>query len=507
MVVAAAGVFSPVGESWKHLRSTVLATYIVETVVLTGAVGLLATLLGTLLAWFTVNYTFPGSRFFSWALGLPIALPAYISSFTYAHVLGITGPVFTSLRAMFGAEIAAAMLPEIMSLSGCIFVLTFSLYPYVYYTARASFSGSSSQYIETARSCRKGDWAVFLKIALPISRPAIVAGGSLVVMETLNEYGATSYYGVNTMVTGIFRAWVAMGDVSSALRMSGFFLFAVVVLLILERLQRQKRRYHDPRPRPPVMIEPRKISGLIMTGLCAVAFGLGLAVPTLQLLSWAVDVLSGHKAAVLLAATVRSVFLSAGTGLICLFVSLILLFLLRRSKTHVAGVATEIGGSGYAIPGAIIAVAVLYLAQFINNQTSLFLFGTLGMLIYAYVVRFLAITIKPLRAGLAKVPRSFDDAGALAGRSQIFTFLRVHTPLLRSAAVSSLIIISIDILKELPMTLILRPFNFDTLATLSYDYALQDRLPEASLPALVILMAGVGAAMLLMKRQRNLSGG
>ena len=507
MLVAAVGVFRPSGEAWRHLRSTVLSGYIFDTIVLTAAVGLLATMLGTLLAWFTVNYTFPGSRFFSWALGLPIALPAYISAFTYAHVLGITGPVFRSLRAVFGADAAAAMLPEIMSLAGCIFVLTFSLYPYVYYTARSFFSGSSSHYVETARSCGRGDAAVFFRIAVPISRPAIVAGGSLVVMETLNEYGATSYYGVNTMVTGIFRAWFAMGDVSSALRLSGFFLIGTVIILALEKLQRGRRRYHETKPRPIRAVRPRRISGFIMCGVCAFSFGFGLAVPTLQLLFWAVGAFSGPRAVALAAATVRSVLLSAGTGLICLAVSLFLLYLVRGRSTRAANSALEISASGYAVPGAIIAVGVLYLARFVNDHTSLFLFGTLGVLVYAYVVRFLAITIKPLRAGLAKVPMSFDDAGALTGRSRLYTFLRVHTPLLRSAAVSSLIIVCIDLLKELPMTLVLRPFNFDTLAALAYEYALQDRLPEASLPSLMIVAAGVSAAMLLMKQQRNITGG
>lgn len=500
MIIVAAGMFARPGEEWQHIRSTLLLDYVVETVALAVGVTAGASIIGTVLAWFTVNYEFPGSRIFSWLLGLPIALPAYISAYTYAHITGVTGPVFTTARSLFGPELATRFLIDIMSLPGCIFIMTLALYPYVYFTARSYFAGSSRTYIETARSCGRGDFSIFLRVALPVARPAIVAGGALVLMETLNEYGATSYYGVNTMVTGIFRAWFSLGDVASAVRLSGYFLVAVIAVLSLERVSRRRRRYEDASPRPFDTVRPGRPARIAMTVVSLTVLSLGLLIPVAQLAAWVVRAATSERLAALAGSVLRSAALAAVSGIACVAVSIVVVHFVRNRKSPVTLVATEALLSGYAVPGAIIVVGILALSQFVERQTTVFLFGSIGLLVYAYVVRYLAITTKPFQASISKIPSTFDDAAMLTGRGRFGTFLRVHLPMMQKAVSAGLLVVCIDLLKELPITLVLRPFNFSTLATRAFELAQQDRLPESAIPALTIVVIGMIPAALLSGR-------
>jgi iron(III) transport system permease protein len=502
MIIVAAGIFGSAGEEWQHIRSILLLDYVVDTVLLAVGVTMGASALGTLFAWFTVNYDYPGSRLFSWALGLPIALPAYISAYTYAHMFGITGPFYRLARFIFGAEIASIQMINIMSLPGCMFVMIFALYPYVYFTARSFFSGSSRSYIETARSCGKGDVEVFINVALPITRPAIVAGGALVLMETLNEYGATSYYGVNTMVTGIFRAWFALGDVGSATKLAGFFLMAVIGILSMERLNRRRRRYHDSAPRPFDLMRPSRPARAAMTVFSILPLAFGLFIPLAQLIAWTVQTADMAGLFALSYTLVRSTLLAGVSGAICVVVSLLFIFFVRRRRSTATLIATEALLSGYAVPGAIIVVGVLSLSRFVDRVSTVYLFGSIGLLVYAYIVRYLAITTKPLQASMAKIPTTLDDACLLSGKPKVNTFLRIHLPLMRSGVATGLLLVSIDLLKELPMTLVLRPFNFDTLATRAFELAQQDRLPESALPAVAIVLICIIPAALLARRKK-----
>ncbi len=502
MIVIVTGLFTPAGEQWRHIRSTLLADYIVDTALLAVGVTAGAGLLGTVLAWLTVNYEFPGSRTFSWALGLPIALPAYISAYTYSYIFGITGPVYRVFRLFFGSDVASRMLPDIMSLPGAVVILVLALYPYVYLTVRSFFAGSSRRYIETARSCGRGDLSVFFRVALPIARPAIVAGAALVLMETLNEYGATSYFGVNTMVVGIFRAWFSLGDVESAVRLAAYFLVVVVALLSLERINRRRRRYDDASPRPFDPARPGRRARMVMSLTCAVPLVFGLSAPVAQLLVWTFRTFNSARMTELSQTLTRSVLLAGGSGVASIVVSLLVVYFTRRERGVFATVSTEAIMSGYAVPGAIIAVGILTVSRLVNQMSSIFLFGSLGLLVYAYVVRYLAITTKPLQAAAAKIPPSFEDAGALSGRSRIALFFRVRLPLMRGAVGAGFLVVGIDLLKELPMTLALRPFNFDTLATRAFELAQQDRISESALPALAIVLIGIVPALLLTRRPR-----
>ena len=503
MLIVLGELVRPAGIEWAHVRTTLLPSYVRDTAILGLGVTAGATLIGTALAWFTSNYDFPGVKFFGWAVGLPIALPGYISAYTYAHITGITGPLFRMLRGLFGREFALNALIDMMNLRGCIFVMIFALYPYVYFSARSFFAGSSRHYIETARASGRSDPEIFIRVALPIARPSIIAGAALVLMETLNEYGATSYFGVQSMVTGIFRAWFGLGDVETARRLAGYFLVGVVALLLIERISRRQRRYEHADVAPEIRYRPGRASGFAMCISCGVALSIGLLVPLAQLLAWIGRSVSFDSIRAISEILFQSVLLSGLAGALCVGATLLMLVVLRRKPGTLSSLSYEIAGSGYAIPGAIISVGVLAGAGLVRDASSVFLIGSFGLLLYAYLVRYLAVTMKPLQAALEKIPGSFDDTGALAGHKWVSVFTRVHIPLLRPAMGAGLFVVFIDILKELPMTLVLRPFNFHTLATRAYEYAQQDRLQEAALPSVVIVLAGLVPALLLSMRWKS----
>ena len=500
LVFVLAALVRPPGESWQHLRSTLLGGYIIDTAVLAFGVTVCASLIGTGLAWFTTNFEFPGVRVFAWAVALPIALPAYISAYTYSHITGVTGPMFTFARWLFGRDIALGILFDMMSLPGCIFVMTFALYPYVYLSARAFFAGSSRHLIESARAYGHSDTRVFFSVALPIARPAILGGASLVLMETLNEYGATSYFGVQSMVTGIYRSWFSLGDIDSALRLAAVFLLAAVVVLTAERMLRGRRRFHHGTMAPQSLNKPSRRSALFMCLSCAAATSLGLLIPFAQLLAFSARSASFASIADLAGITFRSVVLSGAGGALCVLVSLALVLSIRRSRGALVRVTHEIVAAGYAIPGAIVVVGILSGSRVASRFSSLLLIGSIALLLYAYLIRYLAVVMRPLQSGLDKIPESFDDAGALSGRSWVSVFFGVHAPILRSAIGAGFFIVCIDLLKELPMTLVLRPFNFATLATRAFEFAQQDRLAEAALPSIVIVLVGLLPAISLARK-------
>jgi iron(III) transport system permease protein len=302
------------------------------------------------------------------------------------------------------------------------------------------------------------------------------------------------------MVTGIFRAWFSLGDVASAVRLAGYFLLVVVGVLSLERVSRRRRRYDDASPRPFDPVKPGRRARIAMTLVSFTVLSLGLLIPVAQLAAWAIGAATPERLMRLSGSALRSGALAVVSGTACVIVSIIVVHFSRNRKSATTLVATEAVLSGYAIPGAIIVVGILALSQFVERQTTVFLFGSIGLLVYAYVIRYLAITTKPLQASLSKIPATLDDAAVLAGRGRFATFLRVHLPIMRGAVSAGLLVVCIDLLKELPITLVLRPFNFSTLATSAFELAQQDRLPESAIPALTIVIVGMIPAALLAGR-------
>ena len=503
---------------WQHLASTVLSTYLINSLILTLGVGFGVFVIGTGTAWLCAVCTFPGKRLFEWALLLPLAVPGYIIAYTYTGLLDDGGPIQSTLRDLTGWSIGEYYFPQVRSMTGAIVMLTLVLYPYVYMLARAAFLEQSASALNVGRSLGLGPYRMFSKVALPLARPAIVAGLSLAIMETLADYGTVQYFGIQTLTTGIFRTWFGLGDPTAAAQLSAILLTFVFVVIVLERLSRRKARYQHHgnwQARPTFVLTGTR--GWLATLACALPLLLGFILPALMLARWSFDVLDQTDWAAFAVLTSRSVMLAAVTAILALALALIFAYGQRLLPGRVSAVLIRFASMGYAIPGTVIAVGVIIpfaafdntLDSFMREQfgisTGLLLSGTVAALIFAYLVRFLAVSLNTVEAGLGRVRPSMDDAARSMGLSPKTTLRRVHLPLIRGSLLTASLLVFVDVLKELPATLVLRPFDFNTLAVRTFELASDERLADASLPALMIVLAGL-IPVILISRSITRSG-
>ena len=497
-------------ENWPHLRETVLAGYVVNTVVLAVAVGSLSAIIGIACAWTVATRDFPGKRILSWSLVLPLATPAYVVAYVYTDLLEFAGPVQTALRAVTGWEGGDYSFPPIRSLGGAVAMLSLVLYPYVYLLARTNFETQAASLVDAARVLGASSARAFLTVALPASRPVIAGGVALAMMETVADYGVVEYFGVSTFTTGIFRTWFALGDRGAALQLAGWLFLAVAVLIVAEQGAR-RGGYGNPiaRTAPPVPKPLKGFRALLATVGCALPVILGLVVPLIVLARYAIlvgDPLLGRSFADFAGAT----FGVAGTAaVLATLLALGLAYGARLDPRPANRFALRFATLGYALPGAVIAVGVLApmtaldksLARFLNTQfdlgLGLLMTGTVAALVFAYLVRFLTVAYNACQGGLEKVNRRLDDAARNLGARPGRVLRDIHFPLMRGAVASAVLLVFIDVTKELPATLILRPFNFETLATRVYRLASDERLAEASTAALTIVALGLIPAVLL----------
>jgi len=505
------GVFGESSDTWSHLASTVLADYIVNSLLLVLGVGALTLVIGVGTAWVVSTCQFPGRRFFEWALILPLAIPTYIMAYTYGGILAHTGPVQRALQLVLDPSTTSGLRTSLMSLPGAGVMMALVLYPYVYLITRASFLKQSGGILETSRILGKSPWETFRRVALPMARPAIVAGVTLVLMEVLNEYGAVRYFGVTTFTTGIFRAWFSLGDTPAAIRLSALLLGVVFALILAERWQRGRARFDDisARARPVVRF---RLTGWKKVGafvLCVLPVLAGFLVPLLQLLAWAGDSVPQHVDAQFVRLTLNSFGLALLTAALTVSVALLIVYAVRLAPTPILSLAARASSLGYSIPGAVIAVGVLIpfiwldrriahlLSAFGGGPAGLLITGTVAALIFAYVVRFLAVALNPIDSGFERTCGSLDESSRSLGVSPLRTLLRVDIPILRGTLLAAGLLVFVDVLKELPLTLILRPFDFDTLATRTFQLAMDEQLARSALPSLLIIATGLIPVMLL----------
>lgn len=510
LIAVVGHVFEPAGAVWRHLVDTVLARYVANTLALTLGVCVLTFTMGVTSAWLVTMCRFPGRKIFEWALLLPLAVPAYAIAFAYGGMLDFAGPIQSALRATFGWSKADYWFPEARNLGGAIAVLSFVLYPYVYMLARAAFLEQSVCALEVSRLLGRGPWRSFGEVALPLARPAIFAGLALVLMETLADFGAVQYLAVDTFTTGIFRTWFGLGDHGAAAQLAALLMGLVLVVMLAEHGLRGAGRFHhtSSRYRPLPGYELRGFRAAIATILCAIPVILGFILPGGQLLIWAarsLDMLDRSFAS--LAAT--SVGLAVLAALAALGVALVLGYGLRLDPSRPMRIAARVASLGYAIPGSVIAVGVLVpFAAFDNAvdawmratfgvSTGLMLSGTVFAMIFAYLVRFLSISFQTVEASLAKVTPSMDRAARTLGATPAETLRRVHMPIIAPSLLTAMLLVFVDVMKELPATMILRPFDTTTLAVRAFELASDERLAEASLPALAIMAVGLGPVVLL----------
>ncbi len=513
VVVVLANVFAPGQGAWAHLAATVLPEYIANTLCLLAGVSVMVIFGGVSAAWLVTTCRFPGQRMFEWTLILPLAVPAYIMAYAYTDLLQFTGPVQTWLRAVTGWHAREYWFPEIRSVGGAIVMLGLVLYPYVYLVVRAAFLEQSVGIMEVGRTLGYGAWGSFFRIALPLVRPAIVAGTTLALMETLADFGTVSYFAVPTFTTGIYRAWLSMGDRVAAAQLSAMLLCFVVLLLLLERWSRGRARYYNKGGRlRDTRYQLRGIAAWTATLICSVPLLLGFLLPAGLLLRMALTESGGHFGARFIALTLNSVTLAGVTAVAAVVLALIMAYAMRLRPGPAVQAANRLAGLGYAVPGAVIAIGILVPVARLDNaldawmranfdiSTGLLLTGSIFALVYAYLVRFLAVALQTVEAGLTKITPSMDEAARSLGVGPVGTLIKVHGPLMRGTLLTAALLVFVDVLKELPATFMMRPFNFDTLAVQAYNLAADERLAEAAVPALAIVAVSLLPLIFLSRR-------
>ena len=428
VLVIVASLTEPYSEVWQHLFSTVLRDYISNSLLLMLGVGMGTFCLGVSGAWLTAMCNFPGRRFFSWALLLPMAMPAYIIAYTYTGLLDFTGPLQTALREYLELGYGDYWFPEIRSLGGAVVMLSLVLYPYVYLLARVAFSEQSTAVLEASRNLGRGPWQTLFQVGLPLARPAIVAGLSLALMETLADYGTVEYFGVSTFTTGIFRTWYGLGELTAAAQLSAALMLFVFVLIVMERWSRNRMRFHHSTSRArPTRINLSGWRAALSVSLVGSTVLFGFFLPASQLALWALSNWHSSFNASFLDLILNSFLLAASAALCCLFIALLLGYGKRLHPGKLENGTVRLSSMGYAVPGTVIAVGVLIpfawfdnqLDEFLRNHfdfsSGLLLSGTLGALIFAYVVRFLSVSLQSVEAGLIKIRPAIDESAPVAG--------------------------------------------------------------------------------------------
>ena len=497
---------------WSHLVSTVLPVYVGNTLWLMVGVAVGTIVIGTSTAWLVTMYRFPGRRILSWALLLPLAVPSYILAFVITDQLEYAGNVQSALRAVFGWTSARDYwFPEIRSLGGATIVLSLVLYPYVYLLARAAFLEQSFGLFETSRTLGRGPIASFFSIAVPLARPAIAVGVALALMETLNEFGTIDFFAVPTLTAGIFDVWLNMDSTAGAAQLASVLVAFTLVLVVIERTSRRSRRYHDTTSRVQALPEYPLSPALGTAALvwCATPVALGFVLPACVLADYAMVFYPVTLEANYVAYVWNSLMLAVWAAVIVAIAGIALAYGVRLSPQRAMRGLAEFATIGYAVPGAVLAVGIMVPLGYFDNAVDamsrklfglplgLLISGTATGLVIGYVVRFLALGYRTVDSGLSRVTPSIEGAARTLGSSPTRALLRVHVPIIRPSVITAALLVFVDTMKELPLTLILRPFNFDTLATFVYQYASDELLEECALGALTIVAAGVIPVMLM----------
>lgn len=509
-------IFVPSEATWGHLLSTVLPEYAYNTLLLLVMVAVGVTTCGVATAWLVTSHRFPGRPYIEWALVLPMAMPAYVMAYAYTDWLQAAGPVQSWLRELTGWRVREYWFPEIRSLPGAAAMLTFALYPYVYLLARSAFLEQSRSSFEAAQLAGYGPWGRFFRVSLPLARTGIVAGMALALMETLADFGTVSYFAVNTFTTGIYRAWLSLGDSVAAGQLATCLLVFVLLMLALERKQRGAARYTSNR----TPISPQRLTGWKAASaamLCLIPVLLGFILPAAILLKLAFNDPAVQFGARLHGLIANSFVLAGIAAVAAVAVALLLAYAARIEKNPLVYAANRLAVLGYALPGAVVAVGILlplgkldnivigWLYEQFGLRTGLILTGSVTALIYAYLVRFLAVAFQTVEAGLTRVTPSMDDAARSLGLSPSGTLTRVHLPIMRGSVASAALLVFVDVMKELPATFAMRPFNFDTLAVEAYNLAKDERIAEAALPALLMVVIALLPLIMLSRQIANSS--
>ncbi|MGM0445886.1 MAG: ABC transporter permease [Bacillota bacterium] len=509
------GLFDQTSENWIHIKTYLLKDYVINSFILTFFTGLFSIVIGVSLAWIVNAYDFKFSSFFKWALILPLAIPPYIGSYTYVGLLNYTGVIQTFFRNSFSITINQSLL-NIMNLPGAVFIYTIFLYPYVFLITNAFFKKQSASIIEVSKTLGKGPFEIFLKIMLPLSRGAYVGGATLVVLEVLNDYGVVKYFGISTFSTSIFQTWFSLGDINSAIRLSAYLMAFVFLVLLVERVSRgdKKYSYSSTNVKPLKKYKLKGWKSWFMFFFPASIFSIGFLIPVAQLIYWSIISYGNIAELNILNTLLNSIGVSLIGSILIIIAAVIIANTVRINNDFLTKNYARIAIMGYSIPGAVIAVGVmiffLKLDSLINLITSynsgLILSTTIFMLIFAYFIRFLAIGFNSVESGFQKVGSNYFEASRTLGKSITETFFKVDLPMVKPSLISGFLLVSIEILKELPLTLILRPFNFNTLATRAFEYANDEMIHESAVLSLILIIVSVTLVYALTSFKRKGKG-
>ena len=492
---------------WQHLVDTLLLRYISNTLLLSFYVTIGVVCIGVPTAWVIAFYRFPGRQTLSWLLLLPMAYPAYILAYTYTGVLEYAGPVLTWMRASDMPDWVMSPFLNIRSLLGAALMLSLVLYPYVYLLARAAFLQQSANLMEAGYTLGQSRLSVFRRIVIPMARPAIAAGALLAIMETVADFGTVQFFGVQTFTTGIIRTYYGFGDTPGAAQLSSVLLGFVAILVILERHSRNRIRYYSDQMRrlDQAAQHLTGFSAFAAQVLCALPILFGFLIPTTLLVNWTIF---DAQLQSLWQLAWNSFALAGGSSFLIVGIALLIAYANRLFPTRSLSYMTTFIGLGYALPGVVVAIGILipfgifdaWISELLTSwavKPQLWLSGTLFAVIFAYLVRFLAVANGNVFSGLSRIRPSIDQSGRLLGLSQTGVLTRIHIPLMQGSVLTAILVCFVDILKELPATLILRPFDFNTLAVRAYELAGQERLIDASPASLCIVLVGLVPVILL----------
>ncbi len=499
---------------WQHLLVNVLPRSGAQTLLLLVMTGAFTTITGVTTAWLVTMFDFPFRRLLSFALVLPLAIPSYLAAYAFGEFLDFAGPVQSGLRALFGYQtIRDYWFPDIRSLGGAVLVLGSVLYPYIYLSTRAAFGLQGRFAADAARTLGVGPLRLFLSVQLPMARPAIIIGLALVMMETLNDIGAVEYLGVHTLTFTIYETWLNRGNLAGATQIAACLVVIVAALIVIERRARRRQRFAAGKAtamhQRSARVELSPARGWLATLVCALPFLSGFAIPVLVLGSYALKRLNGLADPKLLKALLHSLEVSLPVAVITLFGGFLLAYAQRERPSWPTRFAVRVGSLGYGIPGTVLAIGVLLPLAGLDNavdgimrghlgiSTGLLLSGTAFAIIYAHSVRFMTLAEGTVDAGFQKLSPHLDMASRTLGRTRLQTLVGVLLPNIRPAAITASLLVFIESLKELPATIMLRPFNFNTLSTMVYESASRSRVQDAALPALVIIVAGLVPVILV----------
>ena len=509
LLIVLSTLFGGYSENWFHLYEFVLTDYIISSGILVIGVSVLVLVLGTVTAWTVTTYNFKGKKVFEWALILPLAIPPYILAYTFTGLFDPFGDANNLFRSLFNFEDSVVLFPNVRNIYGAIVVFAFTLYPYVYLVSRSAFINQSKSMKEAARLLGLNQFQVFYRLALPLIRPAAIGGMMLVIMETLSDFGAVDHFAIQTFTTGIFRTWYGLYDLQTAMQLASLLLLTVGVFYMVERSSRGDGIYtsNNSTFSPNEEINLKGIKSLVAFLVCFIPVFIGFILPILELGLWAYEVNLNFFNYKFIENSINTLTLSFITGLICAALALIINFSIRYKPGVLVSRFSALLSIGYAVPGLILAVGMVQLLVYFDNLVfsafDIVLTGSLFGLVLAYVIKTYALANSSIESGYERISHSLDDSSKLLGSSGWNMLGNIHMPLLKTSILTSVLLVMSDVVKELPATLILRPFNFETLAVSTYIYASEERMLQAAAPAIAIVLIGLIPIVLLSKMIRS----